>query len=242
MSTYKLYNKKQLQTIAEELLQQYRGKIPQKYSNDFDVYQVIEKCLRVDNKKVNQYDWKRLSIDGSILGTTVFQTGYVDVFEDQYGNPIDLPRPLQVERGTILIESRLSEEGPIGRENFTVMHEVFHWLLHQNYFTPLGKSIAVAKRIDKFFKPRKPHKEFMTALERVEWQANYAAACFLMPEREVCNAFNRGYAITKGRFAQESLIKDLIKILAEPFHVTSEAMLYRVQELKEKGLLGIDFG
>lgn len=36
----------------------------------------------------------------------------------------------------------------------------------------------------------------------------------------------------------ESLIRDLIKLLAEWFHVTSEAMLYRVQELKEKGLLG----
>jgi len=237
MSTYKMYNKKQLQAIAEELLQQYRDKMPQKHSNDFDVYQVIEKCLRVDNEKINQYDWKRLSIDGSILGTTVFQTGYVDVFEDNYGNPTDTSRPLLVERGTILIESSLSEKGPIGRENFTVMHEVFHWLLHQNYFTPVGKSVAVAKRMDKFFKSRKPHKKFTTTLERVEWQANYAAACFLMPEKEVITAFNRLYAITKGRFSDVTLLKDVIKILAEGFHVTSEAMLYRVQELKEKELL-----
>ena len=84
---------------------------------------------------------------------------------------------------------------------------------------------------------KKPHKKFTTTLERVEWQANYAAACFLMPEKEVITAFNRLYAITKGHFSDVTLLKDVIKILAEGFHVTSEAMLYRVQELKEKELL-----
>ena len=33
-----------------------------------------------------------------------------------------------------------------------------------------------------------------------------------------------------------TLIKDVIEILAESFHVTSRAMLYRVLEMKEKGL------
>lgn len=236
MSTYKMYNKKQLQAKAEELLQQYRDNMSQTKSKDFDVYQVIEKCLRVDDDKTNEYDWKRLSCDGSILGTTAFQAGYIDVYEDRDGNPTDTPRQLWVERGTILIERSLSERGPVGRENFTVMHEVFHWILHQKFFTPRRHSVTLANRIDKF-SPKRPHKEFKTPLERVEWQANYAAACFLMPEREVCNAFNRGYAITKGRFASNTLIKDLIKLLAEGFHVTTEAMCYRVQELKEKGLI-----
>lgn len=239
MSTYKMYSKKQLQAIAEKLLQQYRGKISQEYSNEFDVYQVIEKCLRVDNEKVNEYDWKCLSIDGTILGATAFQTDYIDVYEDEFGNPTNSSRPLLVKRGTILIDSRLSHDGPVGRENFTVMHEVFHWLLHQKFFTPRGKSIAIATRIDKFSSRGKPHKFFKTALERVEWQANYAAVCFLMPEREVCNAFKRMYTITKRHFARRTLIRDIVKLLAESFHVTPSAMLYRVQELKEKGLLGV---
>lgn len=34
-------------------------------------------------------------------------------------------------------------------------------------------------------------------------------------------------------------IYDIVKLLAESFHVTPSAMLYRVQELKEKGLLGV---
>ena len=232
-----MYSKKQLQVIAEELLQQYRIKMPQKHSNDFDVYQVIEKCLRVDDDKVNEYDWKRLSVDGTILGATAFQTDYIDVYEDEFGNPTNSSRPLLVKRGTILIDSRLPHDGPIGRENFTVMHEIFHWILHQKFFTPRGKSITVANRIDKFSSKEKPHKFFKTALERVEWQANYAAACFLMPENEVCSAFNRLCAITRNHFSEIMWLKDSIKLLAEGFHVTSEAMLYRIQELKEKGLL-----
>lgn len=237
MSTYKMYNKRQLQAKAEELLQQYRDNMSETNSKDFDVYQVIEKCLRVDDGKTNDYDWKRLSCDGSILGTTAFQAGYIDVYEDKDGNLTDIPRQLWVERGTILIESSLSEKGPVGRENFTVMHEVFHWILHQKFFTTRGHSVAIANRIDKF-SHRRPHKEFKTSLERVEWQANYAAACFLMPECEVCNAFKRGYDVTRGHFASNTLIMDLIRLLAEWFHVTPEAMLYRVQELKENGRLG----
>lgn len=236
MSTYKLYNKRQLQAIAEGLLQQYRDKIPQESSKDFDVYQVIEKCLEENGKEI-EYDWKRLSCDGSILGMTAFQSGNIDVFEDINGNPVDNPRRLWVDRGTIIIDSSLPDNGPKGRENFTVMHEVFHWLLHQEFFTPRGKSIAIAKRIDKFSSKDKPHKKFKTPLESVEWQANYAAACFLMPEREVSAAFNRLYSITKNHYLEKSWLKGSVKLLAEGFNVTSEAMLYRIQELKEKGML-----
>ena len=47
-----------------------------------------------------------------------------------------IPLSIPLKKGTILIDSSLTEEGANkGRENFTVMHEVFHQVLHKDCFS-----------------------------------------------------------------------------------------------------------
>ena len=45
-----------------------------------------------------------------------------------------MPYNVGVEKGTILIDATLTESDNRGRENFTVMHEVFHQRMHKKCF------------------------------------------------------------------------------------------------------------
>ena len=69
----------------------------------------------------------------------------------------------------------------------------------------------------------------------LEWQANYAAACFLMPQEDVSQAFIKRLRL-KG-FPQKPLemkrwVNAHISMLAKQFGVNFNPMKYRLQELK----------
>lgn len=75
----------------------------------------------------------------------------------------------------------------------------------------------------------------MTAIDIIEYQANYCAAAFLMPKEAVINTF----AETMGQTIGNSLIsltdygvKSAIKETANRFEVNYTAMKYRLQTLK----------
>lgn len=97
--------------------------------------------------------------------------GYPDVLGATY-----------VEARLVCINERLFEQGSEGRLVFTCAHEAGHWVLHLPHATrpesdaPKGRGI-VCRRKD--------------ARERIEWQADYFAACLLMPEKAVREAFER---------------------------------------------------
>lgn len=100
-----------------------------------DVYAVIEKCLDVP------YDWKYLTPDQSVLGATAFSDGYFWAWpEGRYYDGMK-PYKVEVKKGTILIDSTLTEENNRGRENFTVMHEIFHSVLHKKCFREAGNKV-----------------------------------------------------------------------------------------------------
>lgn len=65
---------------------------------------------------------------------------------------------------------------------FTCAHEAGHWVLHRPY--ALAGAYGDAK--DRAIVCR-----LRDAREPIEWQADYFAACLLMPEEEVRQAFDR---------------------------------------------------
>ena len=121
------YSARQLESEAEKLLFRFDPERLKK-PKSIDVYAVIEKCLGVE------YDWKYITPDQSILGATAFNAGYIWVWPEPCYREGMLPSKAYLPKGCILIDATLTESGNRGRENFTVMHEVFHQVLHKNCF------------------------------------------------------------------------------------------------------------
>ena len=216
------YSAIQLEFEAEKLLDQFdpeRLKIPK----PIDVYAVIEKCLGVD------YDWKYITPDQSILGATAFTAGYTWVWPASYYCEGMHPSKLYLPKGSILIDATLTEGQNRGRENFTVMHEVFHQVLHQDYFLRnphdyIHETTQIALNGKKILK---------TPLDHVEYQANMCAAAFLMPQHVVKAEFERrtGYWERNYPLQCDYMVESIIGDMANAFSVSKQAMRYRLNTL-----------
>lgn len=218
------YSVKQLEEKAAELLIEFDAERLHKVK-PIDVYAVIEKCLNVP------YDWKYLSPDQSILGATAFNAGCLWVWpENKYYDGL-MPYQIYVEKDTILIEQTLTERDNRGRENFTVMHEVFHQVLHKKCFQDEGQSYmhsTYSRTIDGNIRCDS------VALRAIERQANACAAAFLMPAELTKNEFLKHYARIKrrlGTWRDYLYTEDLIKEMSSDFSVSKQAMSYRLQNL-----------
>ena len=165
------YSRKQLEEKAEKLLLEFDSS-RLNHTKPIDVYAVIEKCLDVP------YDWKYLTPDQSILGMTAFKSGVLWVWPKPYYEDGMLPEKIYVSEGTILIDSTLTEYESRGSENFTVMHEVFHQVLHKRCFAHNNPDYTHSTTRKALNSRKKP----MSSLEICEYQANYCAAAFLMPK------------------------------------------------------------
>ncbi len=67
----------------------------------------------------------------------------------------------------------------------------------------------------------------MSALEICEYQANFCAACFLMPRVPVTAMFHRLTSHGRSDFAEESVVAEM----AAAFSVSKSAMRIRLQSL-----------
>ncbi len=78
-----------------------------------------------------------------------------------------------------------SETGAL-RDNFTVAHELGHLLLHWPKVRKKyeNSGMRATRWVDESDK----------SLVRCEWEANWFASAFLMPETEFCEAYSRGAA------------------------------------------------
>lgn len=89
-----------------------------------------------------------------------------------------------VGRKTICIDESLDRPGTGGRLYFTCAHEAGHWVLHRRMISEACRGNSAGGRI---FCRRKDAKK------PLEWQADYFAACLLMPADDLKRAFSRLY-------------------------------------------------
>lgn len=214
------YTAHQLEAEAEKLLTQYDPERLVK-PKPIDVYEVIEKCLGVD------YDWKYITPDQSILGATAFNAGYVWVWPEPCYREGMLPSKVYLPKGCILIDATLTEGANRGRENFTVMHEVFHQVLHKNCFRRekpdyIHGTTQIALNGKKTLK---------TSLDFIEYQANACAAAFLMPQNVVRNEFQRRTNCSQYPLPCDPMVDSIIYDMAGAFSVSKQAMRYRLKSL-----------
>jgi len=215
---YYNYSPAQLEEKANNLLQQFDAE-RLKGTKPIDVYEVIEKCLDVP------YDWKYITPDQSVWGMTFFKSGYCWVWPEPRYEAGMLPEKMYYEQGTIIIDSFLTELPDRGAENFTVMHEVFHQVLHKRCFAHTnGDYKHETQKENLKLQVGKKHR---TPLEICESQANFCAACFLMPRAPVTDLFNR-----LAPHRQAGVISDaVVPEMAAAFNVSKSAMRIRLQSL-----------
>ncbi len=214
------YSPKQLEEKAEELLRQFDAERLTKIK-PIDVYAVIEKCLDVP------YDWKYLTPDQSILGMTVFRNGYAWVWPKPYYVEGMRPAKAFFEAGTIVIESRLTEYNTRGPENFTVMHEVFHQVLHKRCFAHHNPEYTHTTTRDALNSRRRPK----TSLEICEYQANACAAAFLMPHELTEITLSKYIGVSRKLQLSDNRYSTIIKEMAQNFSVSQKSMQYRLLNL-----------
>lgn len=215
------YSKEQLEKKGEELLYQFDPERLER-PKPIDVYSVIEKCLDVP------YDWKYLTPDQSIYGMTVFKAGWAWVWPAPYYKDGMEPLRAYFDEGTIVIDSTLTEYEYPGVENFTVMHEVFHQVLHKAAFRRVSiEDVHRTTRQAIDGDRRRP----MTSLEICEYQANACAAAFLMPRAVVKNELRR-ITSSDSRIDLSDIQSDyIVRQMAHEFSVSQKALRYRLLNL-----------
>lgn len=173
---YKEYSKPQLEELPNNLNREFDKERLEK-AKPIDVYDVVEFVGA-------EIDWKYLSIDGSVLGVTVFCDGVLPVFELE--NCKLISSFISTKARTIFVDIRVEEDSNICRKNFTVMHEVFHFLHHKKSFTKINGWLKKILETE-VFRSYEEKKKGMTAIEILEWQANYMASSFFVPKFALIN-------------------------------------------------------
>lgn len=169
-----------------------------------------------------------------ISRTNDFINDYIKFFEKA---PIDINKiielkninieeyPFDEDISGVLIIDKLSQKSTIGvntnqntfsvRKNFTLAHELGHFVLHNDISNTFVDKIFFRKKSD----------GYTTKEEKIEREANYFAANVLMPEhliqKEIEN-INNDFL-----FEEDNIVEDL----AAKFSVSKSAMLYRLINL-----------
>lgn len=220
------YDLSQLIRIAEDKLCAFdkeRLTIPK----PLDAFDFIE----FDNGLGLKTDPQRLTPNLSIWGLTAFNDGHWWVWPEDS----EMPKKHPVKKGTILIDDRLLlPDASVGWRNFTLLHEGFHWVLHPRVFQK--QEVVYQRHCDRSSVSARigNKKPSLTGIQITEWQANCAAAAFLMPREAVTIAFCEVLKVpmSKSLPIQWTLPIDCkVNNIADMFSASYTAMKYRLIDL-----------
>ena len=162
-----------------------------------------------------------LSIDGSILGLSVF-----DPIEYELSYTDGTVETVNLDAKDIVIDTELLGDEHIGRRNFTIAHENAHHILnsefqeyHHDY---LNRSVHVFYR-------RQAQRD------REEWQADTLASLILMPKPLILDCMRRfglndSIQILNRVFRPEEYVK--FERMANFLGVSRQALCIRLKQLK----------
>jgi len=201
--SFNQYRDEVLEAISRKVISQYNPfllSVP----TPIPVESIMEKVYGLT------IEFQYIRKNGRILGETVFEDAMIPIYEHKNDEGYKL---VPVKAGTVIIDASLINNRSDGRYRYTCAHELAHWMIDKNYFTELGQTAAMTKKINR-------SSETDQAVER---QANRMASCLLMPKGTLKMAFHRNRGVD-----------NIIRFLANQFGVSSQAMEIR---LKEMGLI-----
>jgi Zn-dependent peptidase ImmA (M78 family) len=144
-----------------------------------------------------------------------------------------------VKNRLICADKSLLDERAEGRLNFTFAHEAGHWVLHRK----LAETPAVPVAGNPTILCRKKD-----AKKPIEWQADYFAACLLMPEKWIKLAFEKSVGCDPLKLHNEKgtltspfyiepcvgnwpFIAGAVRKAGNFLNVSKQAVMIRLQEL-----------
>lgn len=186
-------SKKEIDIFATKVLSVYDAKLLHT-PKEIPIEDIIERYLKLE------IDYKDLDKDGAILGMTVFNNGYLDVYNKVAG----AEEKIKVTKGTVLIDNSLVEnEKLFHRYRFTCSHEASHWILHkQRYLKELDGQMSMLIDDNKFSGVKCLNRSIENAFgysesglktdeDWLEWQADFMGGALLMPVLPFTNEFFR---------------------------------------------------
>ena len=215
----KYYSHERLEEFADELNRRYDKERLVKASqiDPYDLIDLVGARLSLDY----------ISPDNSFLGATVFENIELPIWPQKPFYTGLLPEYKFFYENTIIIDRDLAESGleqDCFKFNFTVPHECFHLCKHR-YFFQQGIHYSKAG-FQKY-----GMNENLNEIDKIEAQANYAAAAFLMPRKAVFRLAKRMLHYRNKRIPFGYSIKTNIKEMGKEFGVNYTPMVYRLQAL-----------
>jgi len=141
-----------------------------------------DRTLRKYESKISRFIAPPIQVEDIIERHLDLQIGFMD-FETTYGME-DVLGATFVQSRMICVSDKLARKRLEGRICFTYAHEVGHWVLHRKFVPKYQDDDSTGRPI--LCRTR-------DAKLPVEWQADYFAACLLMPERFVKDAWDCTY-------------------------------------------------
>lgn len=179
-------------------------------------------------------EYQKLDEDGDLLGMTIFKTGYVDVINEDSTHC-----KKKFEKGTIILNEILINDLKLqGRYQFTLAHELGHWILHRKEFIEDENQINLFDFIGAItdndcikclnrdvVDNRIIVGGLKTDLDWLEWQANYFGASILMPRRLIKKYYSDNY--------NDKNIKQMAKEVSETCGVSKQAAEIRIKDTND---------
>lgn len=207
---------KEIEGEAQHLIDQYAQAKQWRAASPIPIEKLII-FLDLRQEIHDLYNFRGVERDGQgdLLGALCFSTRTIHVHQGI--DPEDHP-------------------GQEGRFNFTLGHEVGHWVLHRDEFISESKQQSLfSGEILTDIVCRQSDKAV-----RIEFQANRFASCLLLPRKLVTKVWRDRLGSNKTMTSEER--ERAIRVVARQFCTSVEATRIRVNELGLSGRLQPDLG
>lgn len=179
-----------------------------------------------------------LSRHFTLFGAMVFNDCTIEYFsyEDRKY------RPMEVERGTILVDPDVYFMRNVGCWNNTVVHECVHWYRHKKHHELAGMYDRDAARISCQVHERDRRRRDWTPSDWMEWHANGIAPRILMPKATTVQKIEeliRQNTLLFGVNDRLAIMESVLFELADFFQVSRTAAKIRMLDLGYKEAEGV---
>lgn len=224
MGNHKYLSKAKIEEYAYEFLLENSPESLTK-AMQTDIEYIVENKLKIN------LQYLKLDYNKNLLGMTIMNPMKVKYLDENSQIVEEI-----FDRNTILINEFLAtEKNQEHRLYFTLAHEIGHWYLQrkdayidsgqQNLFGQEAIKSSINRFIDNIDIFKFKRKKLVTEEDWLEWQANFFAACILMPKKMFTNEYLK---------LQEKNILERISSLSRIFNVSEEATIYRIKEISNE--------
>ncbi len=225
-----IIEKEQFDDVAAEFLNEF---CPEALSTPMPI--PVDEVVKRMGLKVKQI---RLTKHFTIFGQIVFgdcTIEYYDRNERTY-------KPLEVSRGTILVDPNVYFMRNVGCMNNTIIHECVHWYKHRKYHelvkTYNSDALLISCRVNETTK----YKKQWTPEDWMEWHANGIAPRILMPKSMTIKKIEeliKKNELLFGTHDRLNIMENVVYELADFFQVSRIAAKIRMLDLGYKEAEGV---